>query len=90
MVDARKRALEAVRDWTEARGYGSPVVTGYVLIAEILNPDGKAVVWISGDGAAPTIENEAGLMRWEIRGLLSEVESHLHDGSVTRDGEGGE
>lgn len=86
-IEARQRAAEAVADWANAHGYESPVVVSYLVVAEIVSTQGRAVVWAAGSGAEPIMEDEAGLMRWQIRGLMGEVDELIREGNSARDGD---
>lgn len=86
-IEARQRAAEAVADWAAAHGYENPVVTGYLVVAEIVATQGRAVVWSAGNGSEPIREDEAGLMRWQIRGLMAEVDELIREGYAAKDGD---
>lgn len=87
LMDARRRAAQAVRDWAETSGYENPVVVGYVIVAELVTVGGRGVVWVTGDANEPSSEDEAGLHRWRVRGLLSEVDEQIREGNSRRDGD---
>lgn len=77
-MDARHRAVEACTDWARANGWENPVVISYMVITEVVSPDGpRGVTWVAGNGNDPNDEDRAGLKRYQIRGLLSEVEATL-------------
>ena len=81
-LDARKRAVTACQDWAKAHGYDDAVVVSWLVIAEVVTPDYRGVVWLGGNGNDPEDEDKAGLQRYQIRGLMSEVEATIRDGNV--------
>ncbi len=83
LIDSRKRALEAVADYARACGWESPVVTSYIIVAEMMTETGRGVIWVTGDGNEPTEDNRGGLKRWQIRGLLSEIEQSIIDDTAS-------
>lgn len=87
LSEARSRAVEAVADWAHTYGYENPVVTSWIVIAEVATPEyGRSVVWVAGDGGDPVGENRAGLDRWRIKGLMGEVDDQIRRNDVQGEG----
>lgn len=74
---ARVKAVEAMAEWAAIHNDEDVVVISWLVIGEVMAADGRRVSWIGGNGNDPTDEEKAGLMRWQIRGLLSEVEAGI-------------
>lgn len=81
-IEARHRAVEACTDYARASGWDNPVVVSYLVICEVVTVEhGRQVTWVGGNGNDPDVEDRAGLMRWQLRGLMSEVEATIVAGT---------
>lgn len=89
LLDARRRATEAVCDWARSTGYEDPVVVSYLIVTEIVTSNGRGVVWVTGDANEPSSEDEAGLHRWRVRGLMGEVDAQIRERTVRHEGDDG-
>ena len=57
--------------------------TGYVCIMEITHVDGRACLWITGNGGQPDEQNLEGLDSWRVEGLVRKVLRDLNIDNVT-------
>lgn len=85
---AHQAAARYIDQWEHTEG---SIVTGYVLIAETVRPDGTVdLIWFGGNGM-PTENLQGGLAAWRINGMchrvIMEVDA-VHQRHVR--GEGGE
>lgn len=78
-TEARSRAVDAMAEWASLHYDQDVVVVSWLVIGEVMAGDGRRVTWVGGNGNDPVEEDRAGLMRWQIRGLLSEVEASIQN-----------
>lgn len=83
---AHQAAGRHIDQWEHTAG---SVVTGYVLIAETVRPDGTIdLTWLTGNGM-PTDDQAGGLAAWRVSGMCHRVIAEINaaiDRSVRHEG----
>lgn len=89
--DKRRRSRQLIAEAAaehidQFEGWEGSICTAFVTILEYHAPDGtRCCVWLTGNGAQPSEDNEEGLDSWRVEGMVRKVLRDLDARNVTQD-----
>lgn len=83
---ARKTMAQAASECADSHEItAGGICTGYVMVMEITTADGRACLWLTGNGGTPDDDHTEGLDSWRVDGLVRKVIRDLDIQNVSCD-----